>query len=548
MTISKVKYHPAIDEYMNGVLSGKIVACKEQIQLMHFLIDKLADLHAVLRTDLIDAALENIEKHFVWKLLPWEKFILAFVHGAFYDDGSLMFDEFLVLLGRGGGKTGFMSVEEWLLASKQGIRNYDVDIVATSEEQATTSFNEIWDLLDSNPRKYKKYFQWTKKLIKYKKTNSKIKYRTSNANTKDGGRPGAVFFDEIHAYKDEETINVFTSGLGKKPYPRRFYMTTDGYNREGFLDNLKDESEMVLAGERPKRRMFPFICKLDSPDEWEDETMWEKANPSLIYFPTLKQEMESEFEKAHDRDQARIEFMTKRMNIPASKAQSPVASWDNIKATNQTTPDLRGRSCIVGIDFSDTMDFCGIGLLFKIGNKYYWKHHSLINYKALEHRKYKVPLDVAKEKGFIKIIDDETNRPKYVVDWILEQAKYYDIKDIAADTFRRNYLQQEFTNNGFGELLAARTGIKTHTDLENTIDDLFAYHNIVYVDDDFMMRWYTNNVYKDRDSRGNIEYKKIEPKLRKTDGFFAFLNAFQFRDKLDVPVATYHRTLRTHTY
>lgn len=548
MTTSKVKYHPAIDDYMNGVLSGEIIACKEQIQLMHFLIDKLNDSHAVLRTDLIDDALKNIDKHFAWKLLPWEKFILAFIQGAFYDDGSLMFDEFLILLGRGGGKTGFMSVEEWLLASKQGIKNYDIDIVAASEEQATTSFNEIHDLLNDKEKYYKKYFQWTKKQIKYKRTNSKIKYRTSNANTKDGGRPGAVFFDEIHAYKDEATINVFTSGLGKKPLPRRFYMTTDGYNREGFLDSLKEESKMILSGERPNRRMFPFICKLDSPDEWEDEKMWEKANPSLIYFPTLKHEMESEFEKAHDRDQARIEFMTKRMNIPASKAQSPVTSWENIKATNQPTPDLRGRSCIVGIDFSDTMDFCGLVLLFKIDGKYYVKHHSLINYKALQHRKYKVPLDVAKERGLIKIIDDETNQPKYVVNWVLKQVQQYDIKGIAADTFRLNYLEQEFKNNGFDDLLRARTGIKTHTELENTIDDLFAYHKLIYVDDDFMMRWYTNNVYKDRDDRGNIEYKKIEPKLRKTDGFFAFLNAFQFRDKLDVPVATYHRALRTHTY
>jgi len=546
--MTSIKYHPAIDNYMNDVLSGKIIACKEQIDLMHFLQKRLADPHAVIRTDLIDKALNNIDKHFVWKLLPWEKFILAFVQGAYYDDGSLMFDEFLLLLGRGGGKTGFMSAEEWLLMSVQGIRNYDIDVVATSEEQATTSFNEIHDLLSSNERRYKKNFQWTKKQIKFKKTNSKLKYRTSNANTKDGGRPGAVFFDEIHAYKDEDSINVFTSGLGKKPYPRRFYMTTDGYNREGFLDQLKEESKMILNGERPNRRMFPFICKLDSPDEWSNEKMWDKANPSLIYFPNLRHEMESEYEKAQDRDQARIEFMTKRMNIPATKAQSPVASWDDIKATNQEVPDLTGKPCVVGIDYSDTMDFCGLGLLFKIGEKYYWKHHSLINYKALQGRKYKVPLDVAKERGLITIIDDETNQPKYIVDWVLAQAKKYDIKGIAADTFRRTYLEDEFTKNGFPELLKARTGIKTHTELENNIDDLFAYHNLVYVGDDMMMRWYTNNVYKNRDMRGNIEYSKIEPKLRKTDGFFAFLNAYQFRELADAPVATYHSRLRTRTY
>ena len=249
-----------------------------------------------------------------------------------------------------------------------------------------------------------------------------------------------------------------------------------------------------------------------------------------------------------DREGARIEFMTKRMNIPSTAASSPVAKWENILATKQEVPDLRGLPCVVGIDYSDTMDFCAIGMLFKIGDKYYWKNYTLINYQAMKGRKYKVPIDVALERGLAKIINDETNQPKYVVNVVLEWAKTHSIKGVAADTFRRNYLQQEFTNNGFGELLKARTGIKTHTELENNIDDLFSYHNLVYVDDDFMMRWYTNNTFKDRDARGNIEYSKIEPKLRKTDGFFAFLNAYQFRDLLDKPTATYHRGLRTRTY
>lgn len=541
-------YHPAIDEYMNSVLNGDIVACKEQLDLMDYIIPKLDDPHVIIDGNKIDEALTNIKKHFNFKLLPWENFIFAFVAGVFYDDGSLMFDEYLILLGRGAGKTGFMSALEWYLTTVQGVDQYHVDIVATSEDQAKTSFDSIHDVLESNKTKYRKYFRWNLKAIKFKKTKSIIKYRTSNAATKDGGRPGAVIFDEIHAYKDEESIKVFTSGLGKKDFPRRFYFTTDGNNRDGFLDQMKEEAKMILSNERPKRRTFPFICKLDEPEEVDNMDMWGKANPSLIYFPTLKHEMESEYEKMQDREGARIEFMTKRMNIPSTAASSPVAKWENILATKQPVPDLRGLPCVVGIDYSDTMDFCAIGMLFKIGDKYYWKNYTLINYQAMKGRKYKVPIDVAIERGLAKIINDETNQPKYVVDVILEWAKTHSIKGISADTFRRNYLQQEFTNNGFGELLKARTGIKTHTELENNIDDLFSYHNLVYVDDDFMMRWYTNNTFKDRDARGNIEYSKIEPKLRKTDGFFAFLNAYQFRDLLDKPTATYHRGLRTRTY
>jgi phage terminase large subunit-like protein len=49
-----------------------------------------------------------------------------------------------------------------------------------------------------------------------------------------------------------------------------------------------------------------------------------------------------------------------------------------------------------------------------------------------------------------------------------------------------------------------------------------------------MMRWYTNNVYVETDKKENKSFKKIEPKLRKTDGFFAFLHSLNGDEKLKV--------------
>ena len=79
--------------------------------------------------------------------------------------------------------------------------------------------------------------------------------------------------------------------------------------------------------------MFPFLCKLDDEIEVDDFEMWEKANPSLPYFPHLKQEMETEYENMQTRPSARIEFMTKRMNLPQEETMFSVASWEQIKAT-----------------------------------------------------------------------------------------------------------------------------------------------------------------------------------------------------------------------
>ena len=47
------------------------------------------------------------------------------------------------------------------------------------------------------------------------------------------------------------------------------------------------------------------------------------------------------------------------------------------------------------------------------------------------------------------------------------------------------------------------------------------------------MRWYTNNVCVITDKYGNKQFGKIEPKLRKTDGFMAMDVAMFCKDLLE---------------
>ena len=153
--VTDPKYDINIDTYIRMIESGEVKASKEIHQLLSFVKEKLDDENVVIMSEVIDAAIKNVERHFPFKLIPWEKFIFAFITGVFFKDGTPVFNEFLIMMGRGGGKTAFMSVIEWWLTTKQGIAKYHVDIVATSEDQAKESFTEIWDILESNQKKYK---------------------------------------------------------------------------------------------------------------------------------------------------------------------------------------------------------------------------------------------------------------------------------------------------------------------------------------------------------------------------------------------------------
>lgn len=532
--ISKITYNQHIDTYIQLVESGKINTSKEVKELISYIKKKLDQENVVIKHDEIDEAIENIEKYFPFKLLVWQKFILAFIVGVFYDDGTLVFNEFFLMMGRGAGKNGFIAAVAFYLISKQGIQGYNVGIVATSETQAKTSFLDVWNVLDDNWKKLKNHFKKTLELIRFNKTKAELNFYTNNAKTKDGLRPGAIIFDEVHAYESEDNIKVFTSALGKVPLPRRFYISTDGNVRDGFLDQMKEESQMILRRELPNSRTFPFICKLDHAEEvHKGVDAWEKANPSIKHFPHLQLEMENEYYNMENRASAKIEFMTKRMNIPSQDSYDLVAKWEKIKATDQPIPfdELKGMTAIGAIDYSDTRDFVGVGLLLKKGNKRYWLHHTFINQQSLKINNFKIDIELAKEKGLVTIIKDETNKPEYLVKWFAEKAKLYNIKLIASDMYRINYLREEFAKAGFDNLKIARSGSKTQTELQPIVEDLFAYENIIF-GDDMMMRWYTNNVYIKRDAKQNITYEKIEPRLRKTDGFFALLHALQFEEEL----------------
>jgi phage terminase large subunit-like protein len=434
-------------------------------------------------------------------------------------------------MGRGAGKNGLIScVAFYLQSDKHGIQNYHIDIVATSEDQAKTSFEEVHHVIGDND-KLKRLFDRTKEKITYKKTNSTLRFRTSNAKTKDGGRPGAIIFDEVHQYEDYSNISVHEGGLGKVENPRRFRITTDGEVREAVLDDYKEKSKRILLREDPHNGFFPFICKMDNEDEVDNPELWEKANPRINHDRTLKRTVMKEYNDMKQSSELVVAFYTKRMNLPKEDAARAVAEWEEIKDTNQPIPDLTGQECIGAVDFSDLRDFCSVGLLFKNNGKRIFKQHTFIHEKSLKMTKYNIDIQEAVDLGLATIVRNAPIIPEDVVyEWFEEQAKCYSIKKVVADRHRFRALKDKFDAEGL-ELEGIPSGYITHSKLHPIITKLFAENNLIFGDDK-LMRWYCNNVYVDTDKKGNKSYLKVEPIKRKTDGFFCFLHAMSVEEEL----------------
>lgn len=522
-----------LDDYIKQVKSSQYRVCKEQIQLVNFVEKVFENEQVYVDSEQVEKYFA-LQKYFPYELFAWEKFCFILHNCTYSAPGVLRFPDLVCVVGRGAGKNGYLAFEDFaLLTPVNGIRNYNIDICATSEEQASTTFNDIYEILENNSTKMQRHFKWNKTEITNIKTNSTIRYRTSNSKTKDGGRPGKVDFDEKHAYENYKLIDVFTTGLGKKAMPRRTTITTMGEVRDGPLDNELAAGLEVLNGDAPDNGTLYFICRLDNEKEVYEQENWYKANPSLQYFPNLLREIQKEFEDWKRDKVNNSSFMTKRMNIPKGTEAHPVTSWENIKATNRPLPNLEGKPCVFGIDYTKTTDFLGIGLMFLINGEIVWKPFSWYCSQSADLGRIKFPYV---QQPDLQRVDGAEIPPEIVADWLREQKKHYNIVGGALDSYRYTLLKEPLMQLGFECDRKGRNNLKLVRPSDKMlvaplIASDFANHRIVW-GDSALMRWYTNNTSAVEDKNGNIIYDKIEPKSRKTDGFMAFVAAYTQLDLL----------------
>lgn len=527
-----------VDYYMNQYKNGEIQLNKERIELFEYLErDVLSRDDIYFDDDMINACIAYGEKWF-FPLEPFQKFLIAFVFLFFKRNNRNFYRKFLWMFGRGGGKNGLLSVVlNFLQTELHGVYDYNISIVANSEEQAKTSFDEIYNTIKRN-KTLQKAFEYGKSIITNKKTGSFIKFRTSNGDTKDGLRDGAVAFDEIHQYQNNKDVKVHISGLGKKPNPREFYVGTDGYVREGFLDNMKEKAKRVLSGNSRPNALFPFICKLDSETQVNDPDKWELANPMFhkplsAYADGLMETILEEYDDLEDDPSNREEFMTKRMNLPVTDLERSVASYEEIMATNRPFPDLEGKQAIGCLDYASLRDFAACGLLFRDGEDYIFKTHSFCRKEfvdiyygysrvASEVKKERfAPIKDWEQKGLLTVIDGPTIDPHVIVQWFVEMRYKYGVNKIVADNFRMDVLRPLFEAEGF-EVEVIKNPRAADSLLAPRIETAFANGNIIFGDNP-LMRWYTNNVLVKTTADGNKQYLKKEEVRRKTDGFKAFV-------------------------
>ena len=508
-------------------------------------------------------------EHWYYPLDIYQKAIYACVFMYDKDNHDIVkFQDVFILMARGNGKDGMiMPLANYLQTQYYGIKNYHIDIVATSEEAAINSFNVVYQMLENNKKIMFKHFYWNKQEIRNRKTGSILRYNTSNAATKYGKQAGMIIFNELHTYVDYKQLNVFSSTLGKIRHARAITITTDGTVRDGPLDEKKDLASNVLHGEPNYLRMLPFIYKADSEDDVHipmkkyletkdkndiDISRWCKSNPSLRFMPILQNQLIQDYLKMMTQPSYKQEYYPQRMNLPQRDEEITITSWENIlkacykdveNKIERDLPELEGHTAVVGIDFASFQDFSSAGFLFKVDGEIIWRQRTWICAKSKFFNEIKFPFDLKGEDGYkdFEIVNDDLIDERLIVEWICENMIKYNVVKIVMDSHRFSQLKKAFEEFGISiETRENKDGIVRMIRLNNSIYDIVApkiekefIAGNINLGNSAMMRWAINNTSMKQTKDGNMTYQKIEPKLRKNDPFMAFVHAMSVHELLD---------------
>ncbi|GKT04457.1 terminase large subunit [Furfurilactobacillus entadae] len=456
---------------------------------------------------------------------PWQHFVIGSLCGwVSKDTGYRRYREAVIFVGRKNGKTTFMSGFGDYMTGWDGEKGADVYFLANSMKQAGKLFGEAKNMIDASDFLSDR-FVTTRSEIRHPKTKSTIYVMSSEKHDKDGENAHFVAFDEIHAYKDYDLINVMKRSRGTRNQPLIVYITTAGTVLDGPLMNFVEAGKECLENydDDLDERTFYFLAKLDSADEINDPEMWIKANPNMCLMKTA--DMITDF-KQDRRDPAQLsDWVTKQFNLFSDTDELSFVSIDTLNRNNKSIDlnRLAGRECIGGFDLSETEDFTAAALEFPLDDgSVYAMVKSWIPQRRYDEDSNQRRLDEWVKSGDLEIIPGDYVNYQYVLDWFKEQSRKYRISVIKYDPAKALQLNQALHDYGF-VTDETRQGFITLSGPLQNLKELFLDGKVIF-NNSKIMRWYINNVRLVKDRNDNWLPSK-QSRRRQIDGFAALLDA-----------------------
>lgn len=464
-----------------------------------------------------------------FELLPWQEKIIRELFGTVKENGCRQYNTAYVEIPKKNGKSELAAAVALYMLCGDNEWGAEVYGCASDRQQASIVFDVAVDMVDQCPalKKRIKPVMSVKRLV-YQPTNSFYQVLSAEAYTKHGLNCSAVIFDELHAQPNRELFDVMTKGSGDaRAQPLFFLITTAGTDRNSVCFEQHQKAEDIITGRKIDPTFYPVIFGASDTDDWKDEAVWHKANPSLGYTIDIEK-VRNACRSAQENPAEENIFRQLRLDqwVKQSTRWMPMDKWDECKG-NIDPQELYGRECYGGLDLSSTSDITAFVLVFppeREDGKYVilpfcWIPEECMNLRV---RRDHVPYDVWEKTGYLYTTEGNVIHYGFIEKFIEDLGKKYNIREIAFDRWGATQMVQDLDGMGF-TVIPFGQGYKDMSPPTKELMKLVLEHRIIHGGHP-VLRWMMDNVFVRQDPAGNIKMDK-EKSTEKIDAAVATVMA-----------------------
>ncbi|WP_297842899.1 terminase TerL endonuclease subunit [uncultured Roseibium sp.] len=267
---------------------------------------------------------------------------------------------------RKNGKSEFLAALAVLFFVLEKVSGGEGFVFGRNEDQGRIPFAKMKDIIREadgllEDRQGNLRINLNEKSIFIRETAALCQLLTGAPDGKHGRSPTVIVGDEIHEWKTRELADTLRQGTGARLQPIELYASTAGrkQNLTGF--EWFEESLAIKDGDMDDPSTLVVFFGIGEDDDWTEEKIWKKANPSLGLTPTLDY-LRTEFRKAKGRPALEAIFQCYHLNrwVDQVSGWIPRTKWAECTVDASSWPHLwdvhKGRKAFITCDVSSTQD------------------------------------------------------------------------------------------------------------------------------------------------------------------------------------------------